>query len=93
MRTIRYIGKFRKDFKREQRGQYAQTIDKLILEVVGLLAADQSLPHRNFDHALTGNWKDCRDYHLRPDLVLSYRKPDDATLELMRLGSHSEPGL
>jgi mRNA interferase YafQ len=31
-----------------------------------------------------------RGCHIRPDLVLIYRKPDDASLELVRLGSHSE---
>lgn len=34
-----------------------------------------------------------RDCHIRPDLVLIYRKPDEGTLELVRLGSHSELGL
>ena len=29
----------------------------------------------------------------KPDLILIYRKPDDVTLELSRLGSHSELGL
>ncbi|WP_208438330.1 type II toxin-antitoxin system YafQ family toxin, partial [Bartonella taylorii] len=28
--------------------------------------------------------------HIKPDLVLIYRKPDAKTLELLRLGSHSE---
>ncbi len=31
-----------------------------------------------------------RDCHLRPDLVLIYRKVDEETLQLVRLGSHSE---
>lgn len=48
---------------------------------------------RHRDHALTGEWKDHRDCHVKPDLVLIYRKPDDATLQLVRLGSHSELGL
>jgi mRNA interferase YafQ len=30
---------------------------------------------------------------IRPDLILIYRKPDDASLELVRVGSHSELGL
>jgi mRNA interferase YafQ len=42
---------------------------------------------------LSSNWQDCRDCHIRPDLVLIYRKPDDQTLQLVRLGSHSELGL
>ena len=47
----------------------------------------------NLDHALTGDWKDYRDCHVKPDLVLIYQKPDSATLRLVRLGSHSELGL
>ncbi|HEY2541197.1 MAG TPA: hypothetical protein VGI28_17135 [Stellaceae bacterium] len=30
---------------------------------------------------------------MRPDLILIDRKPDDASLELVRLGSNSELGL
>jgi mRNA-degrading endonuclease YafQ of YafQ-DinJ toxin-antitoxin module len=30
---------------------------------------------------------------LRPDLVLIYRRDEDGTLALVRLGSHSELGL
>jgi mRNA interferase YafQ len=48
---------------------------------------------RYFDHPLGGEWNDHRDCHIRPDLILIYRKPDDASLELVRLGSHSELGL
>jgi mRNA interferase YafQ len=29
---------------------------------------------------------------VRPDLILVYRKPDTESLELVRLGSHSELG-
>jgi mRNA interferase YafQ len=54
---------------------------------------DAPLPKRCFDHALSGQWNDCRDCHVRPDLILIYRKPNQQTLELIRLGSHSELGL
>jgi mRNA interferase YafQ len=30
---------------------------------------------------------------IKPDLVLIYRKPDAETLELVRIGSHSELGI
>jgi mRNA interferase YafQ len=53
------------------------------------LAADEPLATRHRDHALTGEWKDHRDCHVRPDLVLIYQKPDDQTLRLVRIGSHS----
>ena len=58
-----------------------------------LLASDETLPDKYRDHLLTGDWKDFRDCHIRPDLVLIYRKPDDEVLQLVRLGSHSELGL
>jgi mRNA interferase YafQ len=64
-----------------------------LLEAVTLLAKDEPLARRYFDHPLSGEWSDHRDCHNRPDLVLIYRKPDDTSLELVRLGSHSELGL
>jgi mRNA interferase YafQ len=63
------------------------------MEVVNLLAADAALPHRNFDHPLSGEWADHRNCHIKPDLILIYRKPDAENIDLVRLGSHSEIGL
>lgn len=80
---------FRRDFKREKRGLHGKVLDKLLGQVVELLVEDRALPPANRDHALVGEW-DCRDCHLRPDLVLLYRKPNADVLQLVRLGSHSE---
>ncbi len=93
MRTVKYTNRFKRDYRREKSAQHGRTLDRLLLEVVDMLAADKPLPRRNFDHPLTGEWNDHRDCHVRPDLVLIYRKPDDTSLELVRLGSHSELGL
>jgi mRNA interferase YafQ len=93
MRTIRRTTQFKKDYKREAKGRYRATLDRELLAVVSLLAADAALPARLRDHALAGEWSDHRDCHIRPDLVLIYRKPDAGTLELVRLGSHSELSL
>ena len=60
------------------------------MEVVNLLVADKPLPPNKHDHSLIGEWVDHRDCHIKPDLVLIYRKPDDDHLDLVRLGSHSE---
>ncbi len=57
------------------------------MEVVNLLAANMPLVLRNFDHPLSSEWSDHRDRHIRPDLVLIYRKPDDDSLELVRPSS------
>lgn len=93
MRTVKYTKRFQRDYKREQSGIHGKRLDALLMEVVNFLAVDAPLPPRNRDHALSGEWNDCRDCHLRPDLVLIYRKPDADSLELVRLGSHSELGL
>ena len=93
MRTIRYTSRFKRDYKREKSGRRAKTLDAELMEVVDLLAADVPLSRQHFDHPLSGEWADHRDCHLKPDLILIYRKPDAVSLELVRLGSHSELGL
>jgi len=93
MRIVRYTGRFRRDYKREKAGRRGKRLDAELTAVVTMLADDDPLPHRCFDHALSGEWSDHRDCHVRPDLVLIYRKPDAIRLDLVRLGSHSELGL
>lgn len=92
MRTIKRTAKFKRDYKREKRRKHGINLDDILLKAVKYLVADIILPVHMRDHALIGNWKDCRDCHIKPDLVLIYRKPDADTLELIRLGSHSELG-
>ncbi len=90
MRKTSRTAKFKKDYKRESKGQHRATLDADLLAAVSLLAADQALPERFQDHPLTGGYTNHRECHLRPDLLLIYKKPDDHTLRLVRLGSHSE---
>jgi mRNA interferase YafQ len=90
MRTISRSTAFKRDYKRVSAG--LPSLDSLLSEAIGALAADHPLAERFRDHALAGKWKGYRDCHIRPDLLLIYRKPDDARLELVRLGSHSELG-
>lgn len=93
MRTIKQTGQFKRDLKREAKGQHRQALKSDFVAIVEALANDQSLSEKHRDHALTGDWKDYRDCHIKPDLVLIYRKPNDTVLQLIRLGSHSELGL
>ena len=93
MRTIRRTTAFKGDYKREKKGQHRKTLDDDLSEAVKMLSGDEPLPQRYRDHPLAGEWKDHRDCHIKPDLVLIYRKPDGQTLDLVRLGSHSELGL
>ena len=90
MRTISRTAKFRKDYKREAKGQHRATLDADLLAAISFLATDAPLPERFHDHPLTGEYTNHRECHLKPDLLLIYKKPDDLTLRLVRVGSHSE---
>lgn len=93
MRTIERTTRFKKDFRREGKGRHRETVADDVVAVVTELAADRPLAPHFRDHALTGDWKDHRDCHIKPDLVQIYRLPDEATLQLVRLGSHSALGI
>lgn len=93
MRKIEHTGQFKRDFKRENKGAHKATLESDLITVLLKLANDEPLAERYRDHALTGDWKDHRDCHIKPDLVLLYRLPDPETLQLVRLGSHSELGI
>ncbi|MHB8253467.1 MAG: type II toxin-antitoxin system YafQ family toxin [Acidiferrobacter sp.] len=93
MRTIEWTTQFKRDYKRDSKGQHRATLDDELFPILDSLPNDQSLALRHRDHPLTGDWKDHRDCHVRPGLVLIYQKPDADTLRLVRLGSHGELGL
>jgi mRNA interferase YafQ len=89
-REIRWTTAFKRDHKREKRGPHGKKLDEVLRKVLGLLIKDLPLAGALGDHALGGEWSRYRDCHLKPDLVLIYGKPDDESLVLARLGSHSE---
>lgn len=93
MRRIERTSQFKRDYKREAKGQHRATLDAELIPILKALACDQLLESCHRDHALGGEWRDHRDCHVKPDLVLIYRKPDEAVLQLVRLGSHSGLGL
>lgn len=93
MRTIKRTSQFKKDYKREMKGRNGLSLKQDLVRTLNFLVNDILLPVRYTDHPLKGNWEDHRDCHLKPDLILIYRKPDAETIELVRLGSHSELGI
>ncbi len=90
MRTIDRSSAFKRDYKRETQGQHRITLDNALKPVLIALATDQPLDARCRDHDLSGDWAGYRECHVKPDLLLIYRKSDSNTLRLARLGSHSE---
>src|SRR5713101_6999413 len=64
MRIVKHTSRFRRDYKREKSGRYAKRLDAELLEAVTLLARDEPLARRYFDHPLSGEWSDHRDCHI-----------------------------
>lgn len=92
MRRIEPTNTFKRDYKRESKGKYRAALESDFASIVQALARDEPLAERYRDHPLTGEWNDHRDCHIKPDLVLIYRKSDPEQLQLVRLGTHSELG-
>ena len=91
MRTIERSSVFKRDFKKvKESPNHKKNLDELLSNILELLLIDETLPKNNRDHALSGNWEGYRECHIKPDLLLIYRKPDNKTLRLARIGSHSE---
>jgi len=78
--------RFKKDFKKLFSS--GKDLDKLAL-IIRMLQAEEPLPERNRDHALTGNYAGHRECHVSPDWLLIYQTTD-TELILVRTGSHSE---
>lgn len=90
MRTIERSTKFKKDYKRELKGRYRDILESELKTILVPLISDEALDIRYRDHDLSGNWAGYRECHIKPDLLLIYRKMDGDILKLARLGSHSE---
>ena len=65
MRIVKYTVRFRRDYRREKSGRLGGRLDAVLLEAVTMLANDEALPRRYFDHPLGGEWSDHRDCHIR----------------------------
>lgn len=90
MRKIEPTTQFKKDYKRERRGQQGTSLEADLKAVFDFLCDDLALPEEYQDHQLSGKLKDFRDCHIHPDLILIYRKQGATALQLVRLGSHSQ---
>ena len=90
MRTIRRSTAFKRDLRRVLASPRYRHVAELLQTILESLAADLPLAAANRDHSLSGDWIGYRDCHVKPDLVLIYRKTEDGLLYLDRLGSHSE---
>ncbi|GAA9973922.1 type II toxin-antitoxin system mRNA interferase toxin, RelE/StbE family [Helicobacter pylori] len=86
MLEIQLKKKFTKDLKKHILNQ------KIELEIFDLVIENLRnqipLDEKFKDHALVGEYKGCRECHIKPDVLLVYRIQNNV-LTLVRLGSHS----
>lgn len=84
--TVSQTSRFKKDVKKQtKRGKDINTM----IHVINILLSGEILPSVYKDHALTGNWKKCRDCHIEPDWVMIDRVIGDE-LRLERTGTHAD---
>ena len=85
---VKETTQFKKDYRlAKRRGQNLQLLKDIIL----ISADGQTLPEKNRDHTLTGDWIGFRECHITPDWLLVYKKEDDIlVLTLTRIGTHSD---
>lgn len=87
-REIVWTTQFKKDYKLAlKRGLNIDLLD----EIIRALSRGKTLPEKNKDHSLSGNWTGHRECHIQPDWLLIYRIDDDVlVLTLARTGTHSD---
>lgn len=86
MLNVRFSSAFKKDFKTCVKRGYKMP---LLQAVIDTLRIPATLPEKNKDHQLTGNFSGCRECHIEPDWLLIYKQSDDE-LQLFRTGTHSD---
>ncbi len=87
MYEIKYTNRMKKDLKliRKQ----GKNLEKLI-DILDLLAMGETLPEKNKDHQLQGEYREFRECHIEPDWLLIYRIDEGQLLLLATAtGSHS----
>ena len=82
--------KFKKDLKKIiKQGKERE----LLTNIIEKLRRKESLPQKNCDHPLVGEYKGYRECHITPDWLLIYRIINNNSIELLELtrtGAHSE---
>lgn len=86
MLDVRYSTKFKKDFKACVKRRYKM---ELLQQIIDILRIPDTLPPKNIDHSLAGNYVGYRECHIAPDWLLIYRI-DNNELLLYRTGTHAD---
>lgn len=85
-----YIFKPTSRFKRQYK-KLNQNDKQSAKAIINKLLNDESLEPKHKDHKLTGQYEGFRECHIKPDLLLIYKKEERVLiLTCLAIGSHSE---
>ena len=83
-----YSRRYRKAYKRlAASGRFDV---RIVNEIINTLMKGKKLAEKHKDHSLTGDLREFRECHLKPNLLLIYRVVEGEILYLENMGSHSE---
>lgn len=85
---IVWTTRFKKDYKLAMKRRMEMD---LLDDIIRKLARGETLPDKNKDHDLSGDWIGHRECHILPDWLLIYRIDESVlVLTLTRTGTHSD---
>lgn len=88
MYNLKTSKRFRKDLKFFKNNEDVILSLKCVLDI---LIAGKSLDSKNNIHQLNGEFKGCYECHIKPDVLLIYKKENkELLILLLRIGSHSD---
>jgi len=88
MFSLKYSTCFKKELK-----VFKHNKDLFLIfeEVLDILISGKSLPKKYRNHPLKGEFNGCFECHLKPDVLLIYKKDkQEISILLLRIGSHSD---
>ncbi len=87
MKKLRPTTRYKKDYKRFRNNR--RKLEKLF-KILKLLQNEEPIPAENYPHMLAGNYAGYMECHIESDFLLIWFAPDTDSIDLVRLGSHSE---
>ena len=88
MFSLKYSTRFKKEFKVFK---YNEDLLLIFEEVLDVLISGKSLSTKYNNHPLKGEFNRCFECHLKPDVLLIYKKDkQEISILLLRIGSHSD---
>lgn len=87
MYSLKYSSHFKKDLKRFKNDKSVLVELALVFDI---LASSKKIPDKYYNHKLVGEYGNCFECHIKPNVLLIYRiNNEEVEILMVRLGSHS----